>query len=154
VCQGSALIVGVGGLGSPCALYLAAAGIGHLGLADNDTVSTSNLHRQIAHADVNVGKHKATSAAAACTAINPHVHVTCFHSGVTPANAQDLCQGFDVIVDCSDNAPTRYLVSDAAVMEGKPVVSGAAVGTEGQLTVYNYHGGPCYRYEPAPQLHL
>jgi adenylyltransferase/sulfurtransferase len=126
-------------------LYLVAAGIGLLGIADHDTVSTSNLHRQIAHSDATVGTPKATSAAATCNALNPRVKVTTFQTGVTPKNAQELVRGFDVVVDCSDNAPTRYLVSDAAVLEGKPLVSGAAVGTDGQLTVYNHQGGPCYR---------
>jgi len=139
------LLVGAGGLGSPCALYLAAAGVGRLGIVDKDTVSLSNLHRQIAHREAAVGHHKCDSAAAACIALNSRVQLDLHRSGITPENAADLCSAYDVVVDCSDNAPTRYLVSDACVFARKPLVSGAAVGTDGQLTVYNHAGGPCYR---------
>ena len=89
--------------------------------------------------------HKADSMAAACREINPEARITLFRDGLTPANAVDLCSRFDVVIDCSDNAPTRYVVNDACVAARKPLVAGAAVGTEGQLTVYNHAGGPCYR---------
>ena len=145
LCGGSALIIGAGGLGCPCALYLAAAGVGHLGIADKDTVSLSNLHRQIAHPEASIGQHKADSAYAACRAANSTVCVSLHREGLTPANAAAMCARYDVVVDCSDNAPTRYLASDACVVAGRPLVSGAAVGTDGQLSVYNHAAGPCYR---------
>ena len=93
--------------------------------------------------------HKADSAATACREINPELRVTLFREPLSPQNAEEVCGGFDVVIDCSDNAPTRYLVNDACVLTGVPLVAGAAVGTEGQLTVYNHAGGPCYRCDPA-----
>jgi molybdopterin/thiamine biosynthesis adenylyltransferase len=90
--------------------------------------------------------HKADSAFAACRALDSRAHISLFRDGLTPQNAEAMCRLFDVVVDCSDNAPTRYLVNDACVSAGRPLVSGAAVGTDGQLTVYNHAGGPCYRY--------
>lgn len=148
LCDASVLLVGAGGLGCPCALYLAAAGVGHLGIVDKDTVALDNLHRQVAHSEARVGMHKADSAAAACRQVNGGVRVSLFREGLTAANATGICGPFDVVVDCSDNAPTRYLVSDACVATGRPLVSGAAVGTDGQLTVYGHAGGPCYRCGP------
>ena len=145
VCNGSVLVIGAGGLGSPCVLYLCAAGVGRLGIVDKDTVAMSNLHRQIAHSEAKVGQHKADSAAAACSALNSDVQLELHREGLRPDNAESLCAGYDVVVDCSDNAATRYLVNDACVMAGKPLVFGAAIGMDGQLTVYNHDGGPCYR---------
>lgn len=144
--RSSVLVVGCGGLGSPCALYLAAAGVGRLGLVDHDAVELSNLHRQIIHNRHRVGMHKATSAAISCNSLNELVSINVHKDGLDNGNAVDIVDGYDVVVDASDNAPTRYLISDACVMTGKPLVSGAAIGTDGQLTVYN-HGpdGPCYR---------
>ena len=143
--KASALIIGAGGLGCPCALHLVASGIGTLGIADKDTVSLDNLHRQIAHAHGRVGAHKCDSAAEACRQLRPDAALRLFRDGLTPANAEEICRQFDVVVDCSDNAPTRYVVNDASVAAGRPLVSGAAVGLDGQLTVYNHGGGPCYR---------
>lgn len=148
LCAGSALIVGCGGLGAPAALYLAAAGVGRLGLVDQDAVDASNLHRQVIHTEAAAaaGTHKAASAAAAVAALNSGVALDTHLAGVTRDNAVSLVSAYDVILDCSDNAPTRYLISDAAAAAGRPLVSAAAVGTDGQLTVY-CHGddGPCYR---------
>lgn len=145
LCSSSALIVGCGGLGASCALYLAAAGIGRLGLVDKDAVELSNLHRQVIHTEAMIGVHKAVSAAAACRQLNSTVHVSTHVDGLCPAGALDLVDGYDVVLDCSDNPATRYLISDACVLSGKPLVSGAALGTDGQLAVYCHAGGPCYR---------
>eukprot|EP00897_Mesotaenium_endlicherianum_P002870 jgi/Mesen1/2610/ME000166S01731 len=141
----SALVVGAGGLGSPAALYLAAAGIGRLGIVDRDIVELSNLQRQIMHREHDVGTHKSDSASAACLALNSGIHVDAYHNGLTPANALAIVRQYDVVLDCSDNAATRYLVNDASIMCRKPLVSGAALGTEGQLTVFGWRDGPCYR---------
>ncbi|KAG2429595.1 hypothetical protein HXX76_010828 [Chlamydomonas incerta] len=154
--RGGVLVVGCGGLGSPAAMYLAAAGVGRLGLVDHDSVDVTNLHRQVMHSTARVGMHKALSGAATCTAINPTIKVEAHTCGFTPANALELVDRYDVVVDASDNPATRYLVSDACVVSGKPLVSAAAVGTDGQLTVYNYGAdGPCYRClfpeSPAPE---
>lgn len=146
LCKGSVLIIGAGGLGSPAAIYLAAAGVGRIGIVDKDTVELSNIHRQVIHTEASVGTHKADSAAAALHALNSSVQIELFRDGFTPANAVDLVRRFDVVVDASDNAPTRYLISDACAVAKKPLVSGAAIGTDGQLTVYCYgEDGPCYR---------
>ena len=131
-----ALVVGVGGLGSPACLYLAAAGVGALALADADVVERSNLHRQIAHADARRGASKALSAATAVAALNPGCHVTTHLQGITAENALALVRDADVVLDCTDNVQTRYLLSDACVSCDKPLVSAAAVGLEGQLSVY------------------
>ena len=131
-----ALIVGVGGLGSPASLYLAAAGVGSLILADADVVERSNLHRQIAHADARAGASKALSAATAIAALNPNTMVKTHLEGVTPKNVLALVKDADVVLDCTDNPHARYLLSDACASLSKPLVSAAAVGTEGQLTVY------------------
>ena len=131
-----ALVVGVGGLGSPACLYLAAAGVGALALADADVVERSNLHRQIAHADARRGASKALSAATAVAALNPGCHVTTHLEGVTRENALALVRDADVVLDCTDNVQTRYLLSDACASLDTPLVSAAAVGLEGQLSVY------------------
>lgn len=143
---GSVLVVGCGGLGSPASLYLAAAGVGRLGLVDRDAVELSNLHRQVLHTEASVGTHKVDSAAAALRALNSGITLELEHSGLTPANAVSLVSRYDVVVDGSDNPTTRYLLNDAAVAARVPLVSAAAVGVEGQLSVYAPHlGGPCYR---------
>ncbi|KAG2438321.1 hypothetical protein HYH02_011018 [Chlamydomonas schloesseri] len=154
--RGAVLVVGCGGLGSPAAMYLAAAGVGRLGLVDHDTVDVTNLHRQVMHTTARVGMHKAESGRMTCAAINPTIQVEAHMCGFTPANALELVDRYDMVVDASDNPATRYLVSDACVVAGKPLVSAAAVGTDGQLTVYNYGAdGPCYRClfpeSPAPE---
>ncbi|GFR40342.1 hypothetical protein Agub_g884, partial [Astrephomene gubernaculifera] len=156
VCGGSVLLVGCGGLGAPAAMYLAAAGVGRLGLVDKDTVEVTNLHRQIIHTTGRVGMHKALSARLTCIAINPTIQVEPHLSGLTPSTAVQLVGRYDLVLDCSDNPATRYLVSDACVVVGRPLVSAAAVGTDGQLTVYHYgEDGPCYRClfpeSPAPE---
>jgi molybdopterin/thiamine biosynthesis adenylyltransferase/rhodanese-related sulfurtransferase len=139
------LIVGAGGLGSPVALYLAAAGIGTIGIADDDVVEISNLPRQVVHSTASVGALKAESAAVALTALNPGVVVIAYPERLTAANALDLMSGYDVIVDGSDNFPTRYLINDAALRLHLPMVHGSVFRWEGQATVVDPYRGPCYR---------
>ncbi|XP_056623954.1 adenylyltransferase and sulfurtransferase MOCS3 [Triplophysa dalaica] len=141
----SVLVVGCGGLGCPLAQYLAAAGIGRLGLLDYDVVELSNLHRQVLHTELTLGQPKALSAAGAISRLNSAIQCVPYHLQLTRENAIQLIQQFDIVADCSDNVPTRYLVNDACVLTGKPLVSASALRMEGQLTVYNYRGGPCYR---------
>ncbi|XP_020839873.1 adenylyltransferase and sulfurtransferase MOCS3 [Phascolarctos cinereus] len=141
----SVLVVGCGGLGCPLAQYLAAAGVGRLGLVDHDVVELSNLHRQVLHGEAREGHAKAHSAAAAIGRLNSAVQCVPYAEALTPATALDLVRRYDVVADCSDNVPTRYLVSDACVLAGRPLVSASALRLEGQLTVYHYEGGPCYR---------
>lgn len=138
-------MVGAGGLGSPAALYLAAAGVGTLGLVDSDAVELSNLQRQILHGTAAVGVSKLVSASARIRDLNPHVQVETFSTRLTSHNARDILQGFDVILDGSDNFPTRYLVNDACVLLGKPNVYGAVFRFEGQASVFDAARGPCYR---------
>ncbi|KAJ1737355.1 hypothetical protein LPJ72_000561 [Coemansia sp. Benny D160-2] len=142
----SVLIVGTGGLGSPCAMYLAAMGVGTLGLVDHDTVDHSNLHRQIIHTNAAAGKTpKVVSAHMGISRLSPLCNVRIHDVLLDSSNAKDIMGAYDVIVDATDNAATRYLINDACVMLGLPLVSGSAVRLDGQLTVYNYNGGPCYR---------
>ncbi|XP_062863486.1 adenylyltransferase and sulfurtransferase MOCS3 [Trichomycterus rosablanca] len=141
----SVLVVGCGGLGCPLTLYLVAAGIGRLGLLDYDEVELSNLHRQVLHTEQSQGLPKAQSAAQTLHRINSAVHCVPYHLQLSSENALQLIQQYDIVADCSDNVPTRYLVNDACVLIGKPLVSASALRMEGQLTVYNYDGGPCYR---------
>lgn len=141
----SVLIVGCGGLGCPLAQYLTAAGIGRLGLLDYDDVELSNLHRQVLHGEQNQGQAKALSAANAVKRLNSTIECIPYHLQLSPENALQLIQQYDIVADCSDNVPTRYLVNDACVLSGKPLVSASALRMDGQLTVYNYRGGPCYR---------
>lgn len=147
------LCVGAGGLGSPAALYLAAAGVGTLGLVDADAVDLTNLQRQILHGTPDVGRAKVESAAERLAHVNPHVRVVGHDVRLTSANALDVLAGYDVVVDGTDNFPTRYLVNDACVLLGKPNVYGAVVRWEGQVSVFAAPGGPCYRClfrEPPP----
>ncbi|XP_043551488.1 adenylyltransferase and sulfurtransferase MOCS3 isoform X2 [Chiloscyllium plagiosum] len=139
------LIVGCGGLGCPAAQYLAAAGIGRLGLLDYDDVELTNLQRQILHTEDKLGVPKALSAAIRISQLNSNVECIPYHFQLSYKNARQLIQQYDIVVDCSDNVPTRFLVNDACVLNGKPLVSASALRMEGQLTVYNYNGGPCYR---------
>ncbi|KAJ1645846.1 hypothetical protein J3B02_002193 [Coemansia erecta] len=141
----SVLVVGSGGLGSPCALYLASMGIGRLGLVDHDVVDQSNLHRQVLHTEASCGVSKVVSAATALTRLSSMCDVRAHDVLLDSTNAKEIMRGYDVVVDATDNAATRYLVNDACVMLGIPLVSGSAVRLDGQLTVYNYNGGPCYR---------
>jgi sulfur-carrier protein adenylyltransferase/sulfurtransferase len=147
------LCVGAGGLGSPAALYLAAAGIGTLGLVDFDVVDFSNLQRQIIHGSGDVGRSKLESAQSKIEALNPEVHVETFDAHFSVANAKTLVEAFDVIVDGTDNFPARYLVNDACVMYGRPNAWGSIFRFEGQASVFAAPGGPCYRClhpEPPP----
>ena len=147
------LVVGAGGLGSPVALYLAAAGVGTLGLVDFDEVDATNLQRQILHGDSDVGRPKLDSARDRLAAINPHVEVVTHQARLTSANALSVLADYDVVVDGTDNFPTRYLVNDACVMLAKTNVYGSVHRWEGQVSVFATEGGPCYRClfrEPPP----
>jgi len=147
------LLVGAGGLGSPAALYLAAAGIGTIGLIDFDVVDPSNLQRQVVHGTASVGTSKLESARARLADLNPHVQVETIEARLTAANALEHLRGWDVVLDGSDNFPTRYLVNDACVLLGMPTVYGAVLRFEGQASVFDARRGPCYRClyrEPPP----
>ncbi|MCU0491782.1 MAG: molybdopterin-synthase adenylyltransferase MoeB [Chloroflexaceae bacterium] len=152
--QGSVLLIGTGGLGSPLALYLAAAGVGHIGLVDFDVVDESNLQRQIVHGTSTVGVNKTESARRRLADLNPTIEVTTYETQISSANALELLRPYDVIIDGTDNFPTRYLTNDACVLLGKPNVYGSIFRFEGQATVfYPKAGGPCYRClfpEPPP----
>ncbi len=150
------LLLGAGGLGSPAALYLAAAGVGTLGLVDADVVDASNLQRQILHATSRVGQPKVESAEAAIRDLNPDVLVVKFQERLDSSNVERIFEGFDVIVDGCDNFPTRYLVNDASVFMKKPVVHGSIFRFEGQVTTFVPGVGPCYRclYPEPPPPHL
>ena len=146
------LCVGTGGLGSPLALYLAAAGVGRIGLVDFDVVDESNLQRQIIHGTAWVGKSKVESAKARIHDLNPTVQVDTYEVPLTSENALQIVEPYDIVVDGTDNFPTRYLVNDACVLLGKPNVYGSIFRFEGQASVFNHEGGPCYRclYEEPP----
>ena len=149
----SVLLIGAGGLGSPLALYLAAAGVGRIGIADDDRVELSNLQRQVAHGMADLGRPKVDSAAAAMRAINPGVAVETHRIRVAPDNARALVASYDLVCDGSDNFATRFLVSDACVLARRTLVSAAVLRFEGQLSTFRPHlGGPCYRclYPQAP----
>ncbi|MDX2187393.1 MAG: molybdopterin-synthase adenylyltransferase MoeB [Opitutaceae bacterium] len=154
ICSGKVLVIGAGGLGSPAALYLAAAGVGTLGLSDFDSVELHNLQRQILHRTDSVGRPKLESAAETLAGVNPQCRVVPHAEGVTPENAVSLFQQYDVIVDGSDNFATRFLNNDAAFFARRPLVYGSIFKFEGQLSVFAPHlGGPCYRClfpEPPP----
>jgi adenylyltransferase/sulfurtransferase len=150
----SVLCIGAGGLGSPIAMYLAAAGIGKLGIVDFDSVDYSNLQRQILHTDADVGRSKVQSAGDTLRGINPNVEVALHNTRITSENAFDLIRPYDIVVDGTDNFPTRYLTNDACVLLKKPNVYGSVFRFEGQASVFAPHlGGPCYRClypEPPP----
>ncbi len=141
----SVLCIGAGGLGSPAALYLAAAGVGRLGIVDFDAVDFSNLHRQILHGTPDVGRPKLQSARDRLHAINPEIRIDTYETSLTSKNALDLFRDYDVILDGTDNFPTRYLVNDACVLLGKPNAYGSIFRFEGQASVFAAPGGPCYR---------
>jgi molybdopterin/thiamine biosynthesis adenylyltransferase/rhodanese-related sulfurtransferase len=150
---GRVLCVGAGGLGSPLAIYLAAAGVGTLGIVDFDTVDESNLQRQILHGTKDIGRSKLDSAEDRLRDMNPHVKVVTHDSRLSSSNALGILADYDVIVDGTDNFPTRYLVNDACVLLGKPNVYGSVFRWEGQASVFGTEGGPCYRClfrEPPP----
>ena len=145
------LLVGAGGLGAPAALYLAAAGVGTIGLIDDDDVDVSNLQRQVIHTSAAVGRPKVDSAAETIRALNPDVEVIPHRTRLTAENALGLLDGWDVVIDGTDNFPTRYLVNDASVMLGLPLVHGAVLGFNGQVGVFDAQRGPCYRcLHPTP----
>jgi molybdopterin/thiamine biosynthesis adenylyltransferase/rhodanese-related sulfurtransferase len=149
----SALVIGTGGLGSPVALYLAAAGVGRLGLVDYDVVDKSNLQRQVVHGTGMLGRLKAESARARLLDLNPDIQVDAFNEPFTSANAMRIAEPFDIIVDGTDNFPTRYLSNDLCVLTGKPNVYAAVFRFEGQASVFYAKEGPCYRClfpEPPP----
>ena len=139
------LLLGAGGLGSPAALYLAAAGVGTLGIVDNDEVDLSNLQRQVIHSSERIGVPKVDSAEQTITALNPDVKVEKYPVRLGPENIMDILPGYDIVVDGLDNFPTRYLLNDASVRLQIPVVSAAILGFEGQLSVFKPYDGPCYR---------
>jgi molybdopterin/thiamine biosynthesis adenylyltransferase/rhodanese-related sulfurtransferase len=149
----SVLLVGTGGLGAPLALYLSAAGIGRIGLVDFDVVDHTNLHRQVIHGTSDVGRLKLDSAIDKMRDINPNVKLERHEVALTSENALEIIRNYDIVVDGTDNFPTRYLVNDACVLLGKPNVYGSIFRFEGQATVFAYEGGPCYRClyaEPPP----
>jgi len=155
--QSRILLIGAGGLGSPASLYLAAAGVGTLGIVDDDAVDETNLQRQIVHSTDRLGESKADSAKRTLEALNPDVTVKVFKERLTSENVDRILgEGWDVIVDGADNFPTRYLLNDASVWHGVPVVHGSIFRFEGQVTVFKPHEGPCYRclfpQPPPPEL--
>jgi len=155
--QSRVLLIGAGGLGSPAGLYLAAAGVGRIGIVDDDRVDSSNLQRQIAHSTERLGDWKADSAKQTFEALNPDVEVITYKERITSENVDRiLADGWDVIVDGADNFPTRYLINDASVFHDIPVVHGSIFRFEGQVTVFKPHEGPCYRclfpQPPPPEL--
>ena len=149
----SVLLLGAGGLGSPAALYLAAAGVGTLGIVDMDVVDASNLQRQILHNMERIGDRKVDSAKKTLTALNPDVDVVTYDVRFGADNILDIIEGYDVILDGTDNFPTRYLLNDASLLKRIPVVHGSIFRFEGQVTVFDPYNGPCYRCllpEPPP----
>src|SRR5271157_4126114 len=146
-------LIGTGGLGAPLGMYLAAAGIGRIGLVDFDVVDFTNLQRQVIHGTKDVGKKKLDSAAETMLDINPYLQIDRYETALTSENALEILRPYDIVVDGTDNFPTRYLVNDACVLLGKPNVYGSIFRFEGQATVFGYPGGPCYRClypEPPP----
>jgi len=151
--EAKVLLIGAGGLGSPAAFYLAAAGVGNLGIVDFDVVDLSNLQRQIIHSTERVGMLKTESAKKTIEALNPDVKVTVYNERLTSENIMRLFEGYDYILDGTDNFATRYLINDACVMTGKTNIHGSIFRFEGQATVFKPHAGPCYRClypEPPP----
>ena len=153
ITKAKVFIVGAGGLGSPVGYYLTAAGVGTIAMVDNDNVELSNLQRQIAHSVKTLGKPKVESAKMAFESLNPDVNIVAIKERLTKDNILDLIKDYDIVVDCSDNFATRFLVNDASVMAKKPLITGAIFKFEGQLTAVIPGKGPCYRClfeEPPP----
>lgn len=146
------LVVGAGGLGCPALLYLSAAGIGEIGIIDDDTVDTSNLHRQVLHSTETVGAYKCESAKSYINKLNPHVKVHTYPFRLSNENAFEIVAKYDVVLDCTDTPATRYLINDVSVLCGKTIVSGSGLKTDGQLSILNFENtGPCYRcFYPTP----
>ncbi|GAA4850069.1 molybdopterin-synthase adenylyltransferase MoeB [Algivirga pacifica] len=143
--EGAVLVIGAGGLGCPVLQYLTAAGVGHIGIIDHDKVDISNLQRQVLYTTTDIGRSKAVAAAQKLEAMNPLVRFTIHEEKLDASNALHIFEQYDVIVDCTDNFPTRYLANDACVLSGKPLVYGAIFKFEGQVSVFNYQEGPTYR---------
>ena len=141
----SVLLIGLGGLGSPLAMYLAAAGIGRIGIVEFDTVDASNLHRQVLFGSSQIGQDKLACGAERLRDLNPHIKIEEHHGALTRDNARQIIAAYDIVADGADNFATRYLVNDACVLEAKPLVSASILAFEGQLSVYNHGDGPCYR---------
>ncbi len=154
--QSKVLLIGAGGLGAPAAYYLAAAGVGTLGIIDSDIVEESNLQRQILHNTKRIGMPKVESARMTLTELNPDIKVVAINDRLTKENVRDIIWDYDVILDGTDNFPTRYLLNDASILAGKPVVHGSVFRFEGQVTVFKPFDGPCYRclfpLPPPPEL--
>ena len=151
--QAKVLCIGTGGLGAPLGLYLAAAGVGRIGLVDFDKVDLSNLQRQILFDTNDIGRPKIEAATNRLRSLNPDIQIDNFETRLTSENALDILKDYDIVVDGTDNFPTRYLVNDACVILGKPNVYGSIFRFEGQITIFGYPGGPCYRClypEPPP----
>jgi sulfur-carrier protein adenylyltransferase/sulfurtransferase len=151
--QAKIAMIGAGGLGAPVGLYLAAAGVGRVGIVDFDVVDASNLQRQVIHGTKDLGRKKLDSAADAMLDINPNIKIDKYDTGLTSANAMEILRDYDIVIDGTDNFPTRYLVNDACVLLKKPNVYGSIFRFEGQATVFAYEDGPCYRClypEPPP----
>jgi len=152
--QAKVLVTGAGGLGSPVLMYLAAAGVGTIGIIDSDTVSISNLQRQVLYVTGDNGRVKADAAAKKISLLNPLIRVISYPIRLTVENAPDILAGYDIAVDCSDNFATRYLLSDATRNAGIPMVYGAVYQFMGQASVFNYKGGPSYRDLFPEEMHL
>ncbi len=152
--QAKVLVIGAGGLGCPALQYLTAAGVGTIGIVDHDVISISNLQRQILFTTEEVGKSKAHTAASRLTLLNPHVHLIAYETKFTASNILSLIHEYDLLIDCTDNFPTSYLVNDACVLSNKPFIYGSIFRYEGQVAVFNFSGGPNYRdlfpQPPAP----
>ncbi|WP_208643572.1 HesA/MoeB/ThiF family protein [Pedobacter miscanthi] len=145
------LVIGAGGLGCPILQYLAAAGVGTIGIVDDDVVELSNLHRQILYNHTDIGLSKAKTAAAKLKLLNPHISFTAYHERFTIDNAASICRNYDLLIDCSDNFTTRYLVNDTCVELGKTLIFGSILQFEGQVAIFNHNSGPSYRdLYPAP----
>lgn len=151
--KASVLVIGAGGLGSPVLMYLAAAGVGRIGIVDSDEVTTSNLQRQILYGTDDITRPKAEAAAEKLRHMNPHTEVMAYPVRFTAENAASLLQGYDLAVDCSDNFSTRYILSDATLHAGMPMVYGAVREFMGQASVFNYRGGPSYRDLYPEEMH-
>jgi len=144
--QSSVLVIGAGGLGSPVLLYLAAAGIGHIGIVDDDAVDLSNLQRQVIHSTSTIGQPKVESARNRLLELNPELNISIFEVRLSPENIESILnEGWDVVIDGTDNLPTRYLIDDACFLNNTPWVYGSIYRFEGQVSVFNLHQGPCYR---------
>lgn len=151
--ESSVLVVGVGGLGIPASVYLAAAGVGRVGVVDGDVVERSNLHRQTIYSEADVGRPKARVAGERLRDVNPHITVEAHELRLSSSNAMEILKGYDVVVDCTDNFPARYLINDACVLLGRPDVYASIFRFDGQASVFDSRRGPCYRClfpEPPP----